>query len=58
VFVNAFLHLADFELGRDFGAWLRTIARNAVRVWPWATNSPATGLGKASTIWSPSTAAA
>jgi RNA polymerase sigma-70 factor, ECF subfamily len=31
VFVNAFLHLADFELGRDFGAWLRTIARNAVR---------------------------
>jgi len=31
VFVNAFVHLADFELGRDFGAWLRTIARNAVR---------------------------
>jgi RNA polymerase sigma-70 factor, ECF subfamily len=31
VFVNAFLHLTDFELGRDFGAWLRTIARNAVR---------------------------
>jgi len=31
VFVNAFLHLADFELDRDFGAWLRTIARNAVR---------------------------
>jgi RNA polymerase sigma-70 factor (ECF subfamily) len=31
VFVNAFLHLADFEIGRDFGAWLRTIARNAVR---------------------------
>jgi len=31
VFVNAFVHLADFELGRDFGAWLRTIARNAAR---------------------------
>jgi RNA polymerase sigma-70 factor, ECF subfamily len=31
VFVNAFVHLADVELGRDFGAWLRTIARNAVR---------------------------
>jgi RNA polymerase sigma-70 factor (ECF subfamily) len=31
VFVNAFLHLADFQEGRDFGAWLRTIARNAVR---------------------------
>lgn len=31
VFVNAFVHLADFEIGRDFGAWLRTIARNAVR---------------------------
>jgi RNA polymerase sigma-70 factor (ECF subfamily) len=31
VFVNAYLHLADFQEGRDFGAWLRTIARNAVR---------------------------
>ena len=31
VFVNAFMHLADFQTGRDFGAWLRTIARNAVR---------------------------
>ncbi len=31
VFVNAFMHLADFQTGRDFGAWLRTVARNAVR---------------------------
>jgi RNA polymerase sigma-70 factor (ECF subfamily) len=31
VFVNAFMHLTDFQTGRDFGAWLRTIARNAVR---------------------------
>lgn len=31
VFVNAFLHLKDYQIGRDFGSWIRTIARNAVR---------------------------
>lgn len=31
VFVNAYVALPRFELGRDFGPWLRTIARNAVR---------------------------
>lgn len=31
VFVNAFLHLKDYQTGRDFGRWIRTIARNAVR---------------------------
>lgn len=31
VFVNAFVNLSTFQEGRDFGAWIRTIARNAVR---------------------------
>ena len=30
-FVNAYLNLDRFEPGRDFGPWLRTIARNLVR---------------------------
>jgi len=31
VFVNAYLHLNGFDESRDFGPWIRTIARNAVR---------------------------
>ncbi|MFH1269203.1 MAG: sigma-70 family RNA polymerase sigma factor [Planctomycetota bacterium] len=31
VFVDAYFALPRFELGRDFGPWIRTIARNAVR---------------------------
>ncbi|MBT3285978.1 MAG: sigma-70 family RNA polymerase sigma factor [Victivallales bacterium] len=31
VFVNAYLHLDSFDVARDFGPWIRTIARNAVR---------------------------
>ncbi len=31
VFVNAFVNLKTFQQGRDFGGWIRTIARNAVR---------------------------
>jgi RNA polymerase sigma-70 factor (ECF subfamily) len=31
VFVNAFVNLSTFQGGRDFGVWIRTIARNAVR---------------------------
>ncbi|MCK5804645.1 MAG: sigma-70 family RNA polymerase sigma factor [Lentisphaeria bacterium] len=31
VFVNAYLHLDGFDENRDFGPWIRTIARNAVR---------------------------
>lgn len=31
VFVNAYQHLDRFELGRDFGNWIRMIARNVVR---------------------------
>jgi len=31
VFVNVFLHLEDYQIGRDLGSWIRTIARNAVR---------------------------
>jgi len=31
VFVNAYLHLDSFDVERDFGPWIRTIARNAVR---------------------------
>lgn len=31
VFVNAYVALPQFERGRDFGRWIRTIARNAVR---------------------------
>lgn len=31
VFVDAYLHLDQYELGRDFGAWIKTIARNRVR---------------------------
>lgn len=32
VFVDAYVHLADYQQGREFGAWIRTIARNAVRM--------------------------
>ena len=31
VFVNAYLHLDQFQLGRDFEAWIKEIARNCVR---------------------------
>ena len=31
VFVDAYFHLDQFQTGRDFGRWLRTIARNLVR---------------------------
>ena len=31
VFVNAYQKLDSYERGRDFGAWLRTIARNLLR---------------------------
>ncbi|HJZ55629.1 MAG TPA: sigma-70 family RNA polymerase sigma factor [Gemmataceae bacterium] len=31
VFVDAYLHLDQYELGTDFGAWLRTVARNRLR---------------------------
>jgi RNA polymerase sigma-70 factor (ECF subfamily) len=31
VFVDAFLHLDQFQRGRDFGAWIKEIARNRVR---------------------------
>lgn len=31
VFVNAYQRLDRFELGRDFGNWIRMIARNVVR---------------------------
>lgn len=31
VFVNAYLNLGRYDPGRDFGTWLRTIARNLVR---------------------------
>ncbi|MBI4026892.1 MAG: sigma-70 family RNA polymerase sigma factor [Verrucomicrobia bacterium] len=31
VFVSAYQNLNSFERGRDFGAWLRTIARNLLR---------------------------
>ena len=31
VFVNAYLHLDRFELGRDFEVWIKEIARNCVR---------------------------
>jgi RNA polymerase sigma-70 factor (ECF subfamily) len=30
-FVNAYHHLDRYEAGRDFGAWLKEIARNEVR---------------------------
>ena len=30
-FVNAYRHLDRFELGRDFGRWLKEITRNLVR---------------------------
>ena len=30
-FINAYRHLDRFELGRDFGRWLKEIARNLVR---------------------------
>ncbi len=30
-FVNAYTHLDSYDTGRDFGAWLRTIARNLLR---------------------------
>jgi RNA polymerase sigma-70 factor (ECF subfamily) len=31
VFINAFGNLKTFQPGRDFGGWIRAIARNAVR---------------------------
>jgi RNA polymerase sigma-70 factor (ECF subfamily) len=31
IFVEAYSHLEGYELGRDFGAWIRGIARNQVR---------------------------
>jgi RNA polymerase sigma-70 factor (ECF subfamily) len=31
VFIDAYLHLDQYQLGRDFGAWIRGIARNRVR---------------------------
>ena len=30
-FINAFQHLDRYERGRDFGAWIKEIARNEVR---------------------------
>jgi RNA polymerase sigma-70 factor (ECF subfamily) len=32
VFVDAYRKLSSFRKGRDFGAWIRTIARNAVKM--------------------------
>jgi RNA polymerase sigma-70 factor (ECF subfamily) len=31
VFVNAYVHLDQFQFGRDFEAWIKEIARNCVR---------------------------
>jgi RNA polymerase sigma-70 factor (ECF subfamily) len=31
VFVQAYMHLDQFELGRDFERWIKAIARNCVR---------------------------
>ncbi len=31
VFVDAYLHLDQYRLGEDFGAWVKAIARNRVR---------------------------
>jgi RNA polymerase sigma-70 factor (ECF subfamily) len=31
VFVDAYLHLDQYERGTDFGAWIRTVARNRLR---------------------------
>jgi RNA polymerase sigma-70 factor (ECF subfamily) len=31
VFVDAYLHLDQYVLGTDFGAWIRTVARNRLR---------------------------
>ena len=31
VFVDAYLHLEQYEPGTDFGAWIRTVARNRLR---------------------------
>jgi RNA polymerase sigma-70 factor (ECF subfamily) len=31
VFVNAYLHLDQYQLGRDFEIWIKAIARNCVR---------------------------
>jgi RNA polymerase sigma-70 factor (ECF subfamily) len=30
-FVDAYLHLDQYEVGTDFGAWIRTVARNRLR---------------------------
>src|ERR1051325_5886905 len=30
-FINAYQHLHHYQRGRDFGAWLKQIARNQVR---------------------------
>lgn len=31
VFVDAYFHLEQYALGTDFGAWIRTVARNRLR---------------------------
>jgi RNA polymerase sigma-70 factor, ECF subfamily len=31
VFVEAYFHLGRYQIGRDFGAWIRAVARNHVR---------------------------
>src|SRR5438477_9435842 len=31
IFVEAYFHLGRYQLGRDFGAWVRGVARNHVR---------------------------
>src|SRR5258707_9219118 len=31
-FINAYQHLHHYQRGRDFGAWLKEIARNQVRL--------------------------
>jgi len=31
VFVDAYMHLDSYRIGTDFGAWMRTIARNRIR---------------------------
>jgi len=31
VFVDAYFHLGRYEPGRDFGRWIRTVARNRIR---------------------------
>jgi RNA polymerase sigma-70 factor (ECF subfamily) len=31
VFMSAYMHLDQYQLGRDFGVWIKSIARNCVR---------------------------